>query len=267
VAGLVFATILLALLVIPTLGDVPLFGPAAEPVSGARASGAGRTPVPVTGAGGAPTAVAPVIGTDRPREAVLASVAALHGERAWHARQLVSVDNDSYVQTITFTAPDRYRIYQPNIMEVILIGDAAYLKDEATWREDPTAAAAARAVVNGLLQSGHLDEALGSQATFVGLGPRQVQGEMVDGYRYTFDRRLADVELPVSVTVWVRARDGLPLEQEIRDTFAGRETVTEIRFDYDPDLVIEAPPLPTGPPTVTPFASPIAGATRPPATP
>ncbi len=186
------------------------------------------------------------------RQAVLAAVSTQLAKRAWRVRQTVSSDEGAYVQTVTHVAPDRYRVYQPGIMEVVAIGDRAWRRSGALWSEHPEVITATHMLATNVRQAPLLDEALTSDVVIESLGEDRVDGAPAQVYRYRVERDVAGSAVPTTVSWWIRTADGLPVRQLIEDSFAGRPTFTELKYSYGPALHVEPPPVPTATPGPSP---------------
>jgi hypothetical protein len=228
--------------------------PSPGAADGARAGGllAGllsiRRPAPVATPAPRPAPVQPGL---PPREAVLAAEAARLAQPAWVVKETVSTDEASYVQTLSFEAPDRYRLDQPGIAEIITIGQWAWVRDGPTWSLGQTGAQAVTAAAAQVQRTGLLDEALAAGVRFEARPAEIVAGAPAHAYTWSVPSPLGAGSSPTVATLWVRQADSLPLRLRVEGSFAGRKQVTQLDYEYPPDLAIEPPPAPTPGPTST----------------
>lgn len=190
------------------------------------------------------------------RQVVLAAVTAQLAKRAWRVRQTLSSNEGAYVQTVTHVAPDRYRVYQPGIMEVVAIGDRAWRRSGAQWSEHLEVITATRTVVQNVRQAPRLDQALAADVAFEVLGIDAVDGAPARVVRYRVATEAAGKPVPTTVSWWIRLSDGLPVRQLVEGHFAGRPTISELKYSYGPAIHIEPPRVPTGTPGPSPTAPP-----------
>jgi hypothetical protein len=189
-----------------------------------------------------------------PREAVLAAEAARLAQPAWTVKETITTDGATYVQSLAFVAPDRYHLDQPGIAEVITIGQWAWLRSASGWALGQTGNQAVAAAAEHLHRVALLNEALAAGAPFERRPTEIVAGAPAYAFAWSVPSPLGAEQPPAEVTLWVRQADNLPLRLRLRDHFAGREQVTQLDYDYPPDLAIEPPPAPTPGPSPSPAA-------------
>jgi hypothetical protein len=218
-AGLGLVALLIGLP--PRLTGAPL------PTPSGMAGGARLAALP----GPTPTLAPPPALSDDARSVLLAATAALHARRSWHVRQAETTDASSFVQTIAYTAPDRYRVFQPGITEVVAVGDKGWLRNDNRWRESPNAVQVAHTAAETVRRLGQLEATLAPEVLVERLDDAWQAGERLQVYSFTVPSALVDGP-PTEVNWWVRARDGLPLRLRRHTRPVGHDSVSELTFVY-----------------------------------
>jgi hypothetical protein len=173
---------------------------------------------------------APSLAED-PRQALLAAVAAQRAKPSWHARVVATTGDDAFVQTVAFTAPDRYHVYQPGIAEALAVGETGWLKDGEAWRESPQAVAVARAAAQMVRATGELDAAILPETLIRRLDTEWLNGQRLRPLRFAAGPA-PEGRSPVTFTWWLREADGLPMRIERHGGASAYDTVIRVTFDY-----------------------------------
>jgi hypothetical protein len=188
-----------------------------------------------------PTLAAPPDIGDDPRSTLLAAVARQQAKRGWRLRQTVTAEGGSYVQTLSYAAPDRYRLFQPDLSEVVAVGEQSWRRDGAVWRESRWAGQVARAAADEVRRGAQLERALAEAVPIERLPDEWTTGERARVLHYLLPPPLEGGQHPTDVTWWVRERDGLPVRLRVATSFRGRKTTSVHDIDYRPDIVVELP--------------------------
>lgn len=190
--------------------------------------------------GPTPTLAPPPSLSSDARSVLLAATAALHARRAWHVRQAERTDTSSFVQTIAYTAPDRYRVFQPGITEVVAVGEKGWLRNDGRWRESPNAVQVAHTAAESVRRLGRLEAALAPEVIVERLADAWQAGERLQVYSFTVPSALVDGP-PTEVNWWVRARDGLPVRLRRHTRPPGHDSVSELTFQYGLPAIVQPP--------------------------
>jgi hypothetical protein len=240
---------------VPAAAPAPTTAPVAAPTVAPVASAA-ATPVPTAGkAVGAATfvpATAVPAATSAPaaapapsgsaKEAIIAAMQATLKAGPYHTKSTITSDNGTITMTGDLIPPDKLHTTMKATdfeMENIIIGDQGWIKQNGKWTESPMSGKVA-------LQSAFLAltaEQLGltiSDAKAV--GTESVNGEQARVYTFTSTTDLGESGKVISaVKLWVNARSGLPVQQEIAGEAGGVKSNTVQTIEYDPTISVVPP--------------------------
>jgi hypothetical protein len=190
--------------------------------------------------GPAPTLAPPPSLGDDPRQVLLAAVAAQESKRGWRARQAVTTGGSSFVQTLSYVSPDRYRVFQPGISEALVVGEQGWLRVGAEWGESPNAVRVAHTAMRSVRQIGQLDEALAQDLPIGRLADEWQTGERLRVYRFQVPSAV-EGEPPTEVTWWLRDSDGLPLRQRQHTHRLVGDATVDLSFEYGAPQILPPP--------------------------
>jgi hypothetical protein len=146
--------------------------------------------------------------------------------------------NETTNYTVEYQPPDRFHLIMPGVVDGIIIGQIMYINLEGTWMEIPLSEDFSSAF--GLL--GPDEESIYDTiqaVTFDGIELLANRPCLV--FTYSSQATMGGVLTTSTSRLWLGVSDGR-VYQIISDGDAeGVQTTTTIIYEYDPDIVVEAP--------------------------
>jgi hypothetical protein len=217
----------------PTSAPPPTEAPAETEAPAATEEAAAPTTAPA--ATKAPAATEEAAATEAPaapsgdeKSVIAKSAADLKNLKSYRLKVIMEQEGQTMETLYEHVLPDRYHMVS-DFAEMIVIGDDLYMKAGDTCTKMPGAAAGAEVPEVGVTE----DEILEARLE----GSEDVDG--VPCQKYVYTAKVGD-NPPIEVTSWIGVEDSLPhkIVTEMEGT-----TVTQILYDFNADITIEAPPV------------------------
>jgi hypothetical protein len=190
------------------------------------------TPTTAPAATEAPTATeeaaeAPAAPSGDEKSVIAKSAADLKSLKSYRAKVIIETEGQTMETLYELVLPDRFHMIS-DFAEMIVIGDDMYMKVGDTWTKVPGGGAGTEVPEVGVTEEDILEARLE--------GSEDVDG--VPCQKYVYTAQVGD-NPPIEVTAWIGVEDGLPhkIVTEMEGT-----TVTQILYDFNADITIEAPP-------------------------
>jgi hypothetical protein len=194
---------------------------------------AATEPAAVTEEAAAPTTApaateAPAAPSGDEKSVIAKSAADLKNLKSYRSKVIMEQEGQTMETLYEHVLPDRYHMVS-DFAEMIVIGDDLYMKTGDTCTKMPGAAAGAEVPEVGVTE----DEILEARLE----GTEDVDG--VPCQKYVYTAKVGD-NPPIEVTCWIGVENGLP--HKIVTKMEGT-TVTQVLYDFNADITIEAPPV------------------------
>ena len=239
----------------PTAAPAATTAPAAAPTA-APAAPAAATPIPAaTKARVAATAIPPTAAptaTSAPaaapapsgsaEDAIIAAVQATLKAGPYRTKSTIVSDSGTINMTGELIPPDKLHTTMKATdfeMENIIIGDKGWIKQNGKWAVSPMSGKAALEAAFLALTAEQLGLTISDAKS---VGTEAVNGEQARVYTYTSTTDLGESGQVISaVKLWVSAKRGLPVKQEIAGEAGGIKSNTVQMIEYDPTISIVPP--------------------------
>ena len=221
----------------------PTTAPAATPVPAATKAPVAATAIPPT-AVPAPTsapAAAPAP-SGSAKEAIIAAMQATLKAGPYRTKSTIVSDSGTINMTGELIPPDKLHTTMKATnfeMENVIIGDQGWIKQNGKWAVSPMSSKTVLQSAFLALTAEQLDLTI-SDAKAV--GTEAVNGEQARVYTFTSTTDLGESGKIISaVKLWVNARSGLPVKQEITGEAGGIKSNTVQTIEYDPTISVVPP--------------------------
>jgi len=240
----------------PATTMAPAAAPTSAPVATTAPAASAATPVPAAtkaplAARAIPPTAAPAatsIPTAAPtpsgsaKDAIIAAMQATLKAGPYHTKSIITSDNGTITMTGDLIPPDKLHTTMKATdfeMENIIIGDQGWIKQNGKWAVSPMSSKTVLQSAFLALTAEQLDLTI-SDAKAV--GSEAVNGEQARVYTFTSTTDLGESGKIISaVKLWVSARSGLPVKQEIAGEAGGVKSTTVQMIEYDPTISVVPP--------------------------
>ena len=221
----------------------PITAPAATIVPAAPKAPAVATSVP---AAAAPAATSVPAAAPAPsgsaKEAIIAAMQATLKAGPYRTKSTIVSDSGAVNMTGELIPPDKLHTTMKATdfeMENIIIGDQGWIKQNGKWAVSPMSGKAALQSAFLALTAEQLDLTISDAKA---IGAEAVNGEQARVYTFTSTTDLGESGKIVSaVKLWVSARSGLPVKQEIVGETGGIKSNTVQMIEYDQNISVVPP--------------------------
>ena len=240
----------------PATTMAPAAAPTSVPVATTAPAASAATPAPATTkAPVVATAIPPTVvpaPTSAPaaapapsgsaKEAIIAAMQATRKAGPYRTKSIIMSDNGTINMTGELIPPDKLHTTMKATdfeMENVIIGDQGWIKQNGKWAVSPMSSKTVLESAFLALTAEQLDLTI-SDAKAV--GNEAVNGEPARVYTFTSATDLGESGKIVSaVKLWVNARSGLPVKQEIAGEAGGIKSNTVQTIEYDQNISVEPP--------------------------
>ena len=243
----------------PTAAPVATTAPAAVPTvapTAATTAAPAVTPVPAaTKAPAVATAIPPTVApaaTSAPaaapapsgnaKEAIIAAMQATLKAGPYRTKSTIVSDSGTINMIGEFIPPDKLHTTMKAAdfeMENVIIGDQGWIKQNGKWAVSPMSGKTVLQSAFLALTTEQLDITISDAKA---LGAEAVNGEPARVYTFTSTTDLGESGKIISaVKLWVNARSGLPVKQEIAGEAGGIKSNTVQMIEYDPTISVVPP--------------------------
>jgi len=230
----------------PTSAPAPTTAPAAPAATSAPAATTAPAPTvaptaaPAATATPAPTAVPAPVGS--PQDAIVAALQALLQAGPYRTKTTIVAGSDTINLVGEMIPPDKLHTMMTTASfesETIVIGDAVWSKRDGAWSVLPVSG---KEMLQSAFPALAVDQLIGTISKAGTAGTDTVDGEPTNVYTYTSTTDLGSGSQVVSaVKLWVSARRGVPVKQEVVGEAGGVQSTTVQTIEYDPTITIAAP--------------------------
>lgn len=188
----------------------------------------------------APTAVPAPVGS--PQDAVVAALQALLQAGPYRTKTTIVAGSDTINLVGEMIPPDKLHTRMTSgsfESETIVIGDAVWSKRDGAWSVLPVSG---KEMLQSAFPALAVDQLIGTISNAGSAGTETVDGEPTNVYTYTSTTDLgAGSQVISAVKLWVSARRGVPVKQEVVGEAGGVQSTTVQTIEYDPTITIAAP--------------------------
>lgn len=209
--------------------DPTVAAPVAEEATATTAPAvpAADAPVPTSAPAGDEAPPASGDAVDAIRDAILAQQANLP--------MRMTMESEGEVTTMEMAGEDSFRMLSPGF-GLIMVDGKAYMLEGESWTENPAMAAMA-VTIRKNFDPAAVEESMGDIKQAEELADEEFEGTPARVYQFVTDV-LGDGSVTSTSKLWVRKSDGLPIAMDATDD---QGSPTRVRYEYDPNIVIEAP--------------------------
>ena len=231
---------------VPTVAPAATTAPAAPAVTtvpAATKAPAVATSIPATAVPAATSvpAAAPA-SSGSAKDAIIAAIQATLKAGPYRTKSTIVSDNGTINMTGELIPPDKLHMTMKATdfeNENIIIGDKGWIKQGGKWAVSPMSGKAALQAAFLALTAEQLGITISDAKA---LGTEAVNGEQARVYTYTSTTDLGESGQVISaVKLWVSAKRGLPVQQEIVGEAGGVKSTTVQMIEYDPAISIVPP--------------------------
>jgi hypothetical protein len=225
----------------PTTAPATTMAPAAAPTS-APVAGTAIPPTAVPAATDAPTTAPAPSGSAK--DAIIAAMQTTLKLKAgpYRTTSIITSDNGTITMTGDLIPPDKLHTTMKAAdfeMENIIIGNQGWIKQNGKWAVSPMSSKVVLQSAFLALTAEQLDLTI-SDAKEV--GAEAVKGEPARVYTFISTTDLGESGKIISaVKLWVNAKSGLPVKQEIAGEAGGVKSTTVQMIEYDPTISVVPP--------------------------
>ena len=198
------------------------------PVAAVEAPAATPTAAPAS----APAAPAPELAADA-MEAIRAAMVA----QTTAMPMRMSMENEGELTTVEVVDANTIQMSSPGF-GFILVDGKSFVKEGDVWTENPQMASMAAMVAKNF-DTSEVEKSLALVTGASQLPDEELNGESTRVYQFTSDVT-GDGSMMTTSKIWVRDSDGLPVQVQSSDD---EGTSVTMRYEYDPGIVVEAPPV------------------------
>ena len=225
------------------LAAAPTTAAAATAIPAATKASVAATAIPPTAVPALPSA--PAAAPAPPgsaKDAIIAAMQATRKAGPYRTKSTIVSDSGTINMTGELIPPDKLHttMKASNFeMENVIIGDQGWIKQNGKWTVSPMSSKTVLQSAFLALTAEQLDLTI-SDAKAV--GSEAVNGEQARVYTFTSTTDLGESGKIVSaVKLWVNARSGLPVKQEITGEAGGIKSNTLQTIEYDPTISVVPP--------------------------
>ena len=193
-------------------------------------------PVPTSAPAAAP------VPSGSAKDAIIAATQATLKAGPFRTKSTIVSDSGTINMTGELIPPDKLHTTMKAAdfeMENIIIGDKAWIKQDGKWAVSPVPGKVALESAFQALTAEQLDLTISDAKA---LGTEAVNGEQARVYTYTSTTDLGESGKVISaVKLWVSAKSGLPIKQEIAGEAGGVKSNTVQTIEYDPTISVVPP--------------------------
>jgi len=219
----------------PTKASAATESPAATEPPAATEEAAAPTTAPA--ATEAPTATEEAAATKAPaapsgdaKSIIANSTVNLKNLKSYRVKMIMEQEGGQAMETLVeYVLPDKYHMVS-DFGEMIIIGDDLYMKAGDTWTKMPGGGGGTEMAEVGVTEDQILEARLE--------GSEDVDG--VPCQKYVYTAKVGD-NPSIEITCWIGVKDGLP--HKIVTKLESGMAMTQIPYDFNADITIEAPPV------------------------